>query len=153
MDLGNRGANLIKQYEKLRLLAYKPTPVDVWTIGWGSTRGVKEGMVITVEEAHERFAEDTRYAIDGVRDVRVELTQSMFDALVSLVYNCGPGAINPVRSKMPVIGRALRGGDYYAAWAGFASWRKQKGKNLLGLARRRAKEMVLFLEDGIPGVG
>lgn len=148
MDLGTRGANLIKQYERLRLEAYKPTPNDVWTIGWGSTRGVVEGMTIGMDEANRRFADDTTDAVLRVRQRSHKLTQSMFDALVSLVFNCGPGTVD----TNSTIGRALNKDipDYYAAWAGFALWRKQKGKNLLGLARRRAKEMALFLEDGLP---
>ena len=87
----------------------------------------------------------------------------MFDALVSLVFNAGSGAIKP--NKEPVLkqddlgstiwreltgwGKAQRS-DYYEACEAFFLWRKQKGKDLLGLARRRAKEMVLFLEDGLP---
>ena len=146
MTLGKRGEELIKSYEQLRLEAYLPTPDDVWTIGFGSTRAVSRGMKITIEQAEERFEVDTHDAIMAVSRLPVNLTQSMFDALVSLVFNVGPGCV----SAASTIGKALRSGDYYGAWAGFTLWRKQAGKDLLGLARRRSREMVLFLEDGIP---
>lgn len=42
----------IISFEGLRLKAYK-CPAGVWTIGAGRTKGVKEGMTITREEAIE----------------------------------------------------------------------------------------------------
>lgn len=150
--LGPRGANLIKSFETLQLKAYKPTPNDVWTIGYGSTRDVKPGMIITLAEAEDRFMQDASSTIREVnnRFSKTLLTQAMFDALVSLVFNVGASAISPTST----IGSSLIVKDYYSAWAGFALWRKQRGpnglQNLLGLARRRAKEMSLFLEDGMP---
>lgn len=150
-SLGPRGSNLIKSYETLQLKAYKPTPNDVWTIGWGSTRDVKPGMVITLSEAEDRFRQDILSAVSLINSLSLTLTQSMFDALVSLVFNVGSGAV----ASASTICSALRMGDYYTAWAGFTLWRKQRGSDgklhdLLGLARRRAKEMSLFLEDGLP---
>lgn len=145
-SLGYRGANLIRGEETLRLSAYLPTPGDVWTLGWGHTRGVKPGDVCTVEQARLWFIEDTADAVAAVSNLHVSLTQSMQDALISLVYNVGASAI----SAKSTIGRALLEKDYYAAWAGFTLWRKQAGHDLLGLARRRAREMSLFLGDGLP---
>ena len=37
---------LVKEFEGLYLKAYK-CPAGVWTIGWGHTSGVREGMTIT----------------------------------------------------------------------------------------------------------
>lgn len=104
------------------------------------------GMVCTKEQADAWFLEDVTGAARAVSNLGVPLTESMADALVSLVYNTGPAPVGPTK----VIGRALRAGDYFTAWAGFALWRKQDGKDLLGLARRRAHEMTLFFEDGLP---
>lgn len=146
MKLGKRGEDLIKSYESLRLEAYMPTAKDRPTIGWGHTRGVKLGDTCTVEQAQQWFNQDVSGATESVERLNVDLTQAMSDALISLVFNAGAECLEPGK----VIGTALRVKDYYSAWAGFALWRKQAGKNLLGLARRRAKEMMLFLEDGIP---
>ncbi len=158
VKLGPRGESLIKAVEKFSLTAYKPTPSDVYTIGWGSTRNVHEGMEITFVEAVKRFDDDTREATQIVNTFANELlslghklTQSMVDSLISLVYNEGPSPLFHGNT----IGDSLRRGDYLSAWAGFTLWRKQKngeGKlvDLLGLARRRGNEMNLFLEDGLP---
>jgi lysozyme len=153
ITLGSRGAALIKSYETLKLKAYMPTPNDVWTIGYGSTRGVREGMVITEFRAEELFKEDTQDAINAVDYLHrqmaskgYKLTPSMIDALISLVFNVGPSCL----SASATIGKALLDGKYYHAWRGFSLWTKQSGKDLLGLARRRSEEMKLFLEDGIP---
>lgn len=157
LHLGPRGESLIKSFEQLRLIAYLPTPNDVPTIGYGSTRGVKLGMTITREQADRMFDIDVLQAVTSVNSLPCKLTQSMFDALVSLVFNVGPGAVKAGST----IGDALRyqlkartvtehQAVYFSAWAGFALWRKQAKKDLLGLARRRAKEMQLFFEDGLP---
>jgi GH24 family phage-related lysozyme (muramidase) len=153
LRLGPRGEQLIKSFEQLRLTAYRPTRNDVWTIGWGSTQDVHEGLSITIDQAQLRFIADTFDAIRYANALPCALTQSMFDALISLVFNAGPSSIKAGST----IGNALHlqaaGGypsGYFAAWAGFALWRKQAGKDLLGLARRRAKEMDLFLADGLP---
>lgn len=144
--LGDRGANLIKSFERLRLIAYMPTPNDRPTIGYGSTHNVSMGMVITPAEAETRFNTDTYEAVQYVRHtIQVPLTASMFDALVSLAFNIGV-----VIAQGSTIRTALLVGDYYAACQGFFLWRKQAGKDLLGLARRRVKEMELFLADGMP---
>lgn len=146
MKLGKRGEELIKSYEQLRLKAYLPTPADVWTIGWGHTKGVKEGDTCTIEEAQRFFEEDTASAVATVNALQLPLTQAMFDALVSLVFNAGPEAIGLTAT----IGKAFRLHRWAEAWAGFTLWRKQGGKDLLGLMRRRSEEMVLFLNDGLP---
>lgn len=144
--LGSRGEALIKGKEELRLLAYLPTPNDVWTIGFGHTKGVKQGDKITVKQAEQFFDEDTAGAVAAVNKLGVPLSQSMFDALVTLVFNTGSGAI----SATSTIGKTLRERRYFDAWAGFTLWRKQKGKDLRGLAIRRAEEMRLFMEDPLP---
>jgi lysozyme len=149
MNLGQRGEALIKSYEKLRLKAFKPTPDDPWTIGWGHTHNVKEGDVCTPKQADKWFLEDTAEAIHHVSKMmsvlEIDLTQSMIDALVSLVYNEGPKAID----QSNTIYRALSKEDWFGAWRGFSLWIIEGGKPSLGLARRRGKEMDLFLEDGM----
>lgn len=146
LRLGTRGETLIKGYETLRLTAYKPTPNDVWTCGWGHTRDVTADTTCTREQAQVWFDADVASAVSAVNGLGVPLTQSMFDALASLVFNAGPGCVLPTST----IGSALRRLDYYTAWGGFTLWRKQTGRDLLGLARRRSREMTLFLEDGVP---
>lgn len=137
---------LIKSYESLRLLAYKPTPNDVWTIGWGHTKGVKKGDTCTVSEADQWLIEDYLEA-KGYLDrlnCPVSLSRDFEGALVSLLFNCGPSVV----AMGSTVGTALRAGNLWGAWAGMALWRKQAGVDMLGLARRRAAEMSLAIKNG-----
>ena len=52
MNVSQKGIDLIKKYEGLRLEAYL-CPAGVWTIGYGHTAGVGKGMKITAEQAEE----------------------------------------------------------------------------------------------------
>jgi lysozyme len=129
------------------LKAYMPTKNDVPTIGWGHTKGVKMGDVITPAQAQILFNEDTAWAVAAVnKNVKVGLTQNQFDALVSFVFNVGTGNF-----KSSTLLRKLNIGKYEEASEQFLRWNKQKNKTtgkfevLKGLTRRRADEMHLFL--------
>lgn len=136
---------LIKKWEALRLEAYKPTPNDVWTIGWGHTSTAKQGMKITRAEAEKLFDQDVAWAVDAVNQlVKVGLTQHQFDALVSFTFNVGAGAF-----KGSTLLRKLNVGDYEGAANEFPRWNKQGKKVLRGLVRRRAEEQEYFLTDTI----
>lgn len=138
MNLENE--QLIKKWEELRLEAYLPTPDDVWTIGWGHTRGVEKGDVITKAHAEELFDQDTAWATSAVNElVKVGLTQHQFDALVSLVFNIGRTNF----SKSTLL-RRLNASNYEAAAEEFHKWKYQKKKVLRGLVRRRAEESEYF---------
>ena len=54
MKTSEEGIELIKHFEGCRLEAYKCS-AKVWTIGWGHTRGVKEGDTCTQEEADQEY--------------------------------------------------------------------------------------------------
>lgn len=139
MRTSEKGLALIRQAEGLRLRAYK-CPAGVWTIGYGTTAGVKEGLVITKERAEELLREDVKRFEDQVmRLVKVRLTQGQFDALVSFIYNLGAGNL----SNSTLL-RLLNAGDYKGAAAQFDRWTKAGGKVLPGLVRRRAAERALF---------
>lgn len=147
--IGPAGLELIRSFEDLRLRAYLPTPNDVWTIGYGHTRGVKPGDVCTPEQALQWLREDCAEAETAVRQlVKVPLTQGRFDALVSFVFNVGADIdADTIAEGLgdSTLLRKLNAGDYVAAADEFLKWNKQKGKVLNGLVRRRAAERELFL--------
>lgn len=141
MKLSPAGVEALKQYEGLSLTAYRDSG-GVWTIGYGSTRDVREGMRISQAEADQRFLADTEWAQAAVRtDVVVPITQPQFDALVSLAYNIGAGAF----AKSTLV-RLLNAGDYRGAAEQFLVWNKVRGEVVTGLAVRRAQERAMFLE-------
>ena len=139
MKTSQRGINLIKEFEGLRLTAYR-CPAGVYTIGYGHTRGVKRGMKITEEEASAFLTADLRNSEKAVeRYVGIyHWNQNEFDALVSFTFNCG--ATN-LRS---LLRNGRRNREQIAS--ALPLYRKAGGKVLKGLERRRAAEKALFLE-------
>lgn len=139
MHTSQKGLDLIKSFEGLRLSAYR-CPADIPTIGYGTTAGVKMGDTITKELAEDLLREDVaRFEAQVLRLVKVPLTQGQHDALVSFVYNLGAGNLSS-----STLLRLLNSGDYKGAAAQFDRWTKAGGKTLAGLVRRRAAERALF---------
>jgi lysozyme len=136
--------DLLKQFEGLSLNAYLCS-ANVWTIGYGSTRGlygtkVERGDTITLQEAKTLLERDLEPICKGVNDlVNVEINQNQFDALVSLSYNIGLGSF-----KASTLLRKLNNRKYDKAAEEFPKWRKAGGKILQGLVDRRLKEKKIF---------
>jgi lysozyme len=135
---------LIQQWEGLRLVAYQCS-AGVWTIGYGSTRGVQPGMRITHEEANKRLREDLANAEFVVSSaVQVALNDNQFGALVSFVFNVGGGAFR--RSSLL---KRLNAGEYEAVPGELLKWNKARVNGVLtpiaGLANRRAAECGLWV--------
>lgn len=154
MKISENGVKKIVGYEnKLRSLgdgryAAYLCPAGVWTIFAGCTAGVKEGMIVTEAEGEAMFAIELRKCESAVlKLVTVDLNQNEFDALVSFVYNCGPGALQ----KSTLLKRLNKGDRKGAAAAfGFFNKARKNGKGPLvemrGLTSRRASEASLFLK-------
>lgn len=142
MKITRAGLEMIKGFEGLRLEAYL-CPGGVWTIGYGHTKGVKEGDVIDAAEAERLLREDLSEAEAAVqRNVRHVLTDGQYSALVSFVFNVGVGAF--VRSTLLA---KLRGGQMDEVPDQLLRWTVAKGKKLRGLLRRRLAEAVMFMGD------
>ena len=139
MKTSQQGINLIKQFEGVRLTAYK-CPAGVYTIGYGHTRGVQRGMKITEEEASAYLTADLRNSEKAVEryDSIYHWNQNEFDALVSFTFNCGAANLRSL------LRNGRRNRSQIAAT--LPLYRKAGGKVLKGLERRRAAEKALFLE-------
>ena len=124
----------------------------VWTIGYGNTyyqdgSTVKGGDTLTKSQADALFDDVHKEFENKVnRDLKVPVTQSMFDSIVDMSYNMGHGGLTS--SKM---WSSLNSGRYEEASALITSTRATvKGQPSKGLLNRRNKQKVKFLEDGIP---
>jgi lysozyme len=136
----SKEAELIKSFEGLELEAYL-CPANVWTIGYGHTKGVKKGDKITKEQAEKLLDEDLAFFRNGVkRLVKVALNKNQFGALVSFAYNLGLGSL-----ESSTLLKMLNAKDYQGAADQFLRWNKSKGKVLTGLVRRREAERAVFL--------
>ena len=141
MNLGYNGTKILKFFEGCRLTAYQDS-VGVWTIGYGHTKGVYDGMTITQEEAEQMLlTELEEYEGYVEKYVTVPLTQNQFDALVVWVYNLGP-----TNFRNSTLLKELNSGNYTAAGKEITRWNKAGGKVLAGLVKRREAEAELFNE-------
>lgn len=151
MNISDEGLRLIKSFEGYHTkqpdgscVAYL-CPAKVPTIGHGLTEGVRIGMRMTAEEAEDALRKEiAKHEAAVNRLVTVEINQNEFDAICSLCYNIGIGAL----SKSSVLKR-LNKGDRAGAAASFALWNKGGGRVLNGLVARRAREAALFMKPPI----
>ena len=142
MNISNKGLELIKSFEGCHLSAYK-CPAGVWTIGYGHTSGVYEGMVITQEQADQFLFEDVQRFVNAVNQyqARFNFNQNEFDALVSFTYNCGAGSLANVMSCCNTKQEIAEECKLY---------NKGGGVVLAGLVRRRQAEYDLFMGGSSP---
>ena len=138
MVISQKGIDLIKKFEGVRLKAYLDTG-GVPTIGVGHTKGVKMGQTITEAQADQFLRDDLATAMEAVRRLFPVTTQGQFDSLTSFVFNLGEGQV-----KTSTLRRMHNEGDYAGAKAQFARWKFDNGKELAGLVKRRAAEAELY---------
>lgn len=143
-QISQAGLDLIKEFEGLELTSYQDQ-AGVWTIGWGCTVGVTEGMTITEDQATQMLLAELATFETGVpKWVTVELNDNQFDALVSFSYNLGLGSL-----EESTLLKLLNTGDYAGAANQFPVWDKVRIDGMLtadpGLLRRRLAEQALFL--------
>lgn len=137
MNISKKGLDIIKKYEGLRLTAYK-CPAGVWTIGYGHTKGVSNGMVITQAQADKFLLEDIVNAEKNVNSFNSKYfwTQNEYDALVSFAFNVGSInqlTANGTRDKKTIGDKILL-------------YNKAGGNVLKGLVRRREEEHALYFD-------
>jgi GH24 family phage-related lysozyme (muramidase) len=136
MKISQRGIDLIKEFEGCKLTAYKDA-VGVWTIAYGHTKNVKQGMKITQEQAEELLKKDlAEYEAKVEKYDKYNWNQNQFDALVSFAYNIG--SIDQLTSNGR---RAIK-----TISEKILEYNKAGGKTLEGLVRRRKAEKKLFDE-------
>jgi lysozyme len=96
-EISDKGMEFIARWEGKRLSPYKDTK-GIWTIGYGNTYYADGQIVresdppITHHEAKELFRIIVNRFVKRVDNiVRKDISQDMFDMLVSLAYNIGIG--------------------------------------------------------------
>ena len=135
-------------------------PVNIWTIGYGSTfhrdlnRPIQPGDIISLQAAERWLSEEVGETAEDVNELCkvVPLTNGMFDALVSFSYNVGIGAFGE-----STLLRKLKERDYSGAAREFDRWvigaDNGVSRPLQGLVNRRNEEEELFKRDGLAPTG
>ena len=140
MKISDRGLDLIRRFEGLKLRAYR-CPAGVWTIGYGHTGPeVRPGLRITREEAEDLLLADVTIFDEAVGRIAEAATQGQHDALVSFAFNLGLGAL-----MSSTLLKRHRSGDHPGAADQFRRWVHVRGRKLPGLVKRRAAEAALYL--------
>jgi lysozyme len=157
-ELSPRGEKLIKDFEQLRLVAYRDQ-AGILTNGWGHTgNDVYSGQRATLAQAQEWFDNDIEEAVATVSAIDTRraspLTPLQFDALVSFEFNTG--ALSSQKNRVTQHVAACRDDlvdDEMLRWAKVTD--PATGKKVLssGLKRRRNSEASLWLEGCASGVG
>lgn len=141
MKISQAGINKIKRDEALRLAPYKDEG-GKWSIGYGHLLLPGEWYDrIDEPKAEQLLRQDLAIAEKAVNNlVKVPLTQSQYDALVSFVYNVGSGNFKGSR-----LLTKLNLGDYAGAAQEFPNWKYVGDQESDILIARRAREQQLFL--------
>jgi len=181
LKTGPQAIELIKHFESLHDgdlhkvgLQPKMDPVGIWTVGWGHALKRRDGSfirgadkkaeaelvstVLTEFDADQLLMQDlVSYEKTALSCLNVEveenLTDDQFGALVSFVYNCGPGYRNHEGKYVlyqvwqnvfkEVISKSLTEQELFEYWA--SSVISSGGRVLPGLILRRKCEANLFI--------
>jgi lysozyme len=143
MVMGTNGLKLLTSYEKCPLTAYWDTVGKIWTIGWGHTKGVYQGMTETQLQADNVLKNDMlAYGKTVNNSIHASINQNQFDAMVDLCYNIGQSPINGFPNSSVV--KDFNNGNIKAVPADFRKWDMAKGHFVQGLLNRRNAEINLF---------
>ncbi len=145
MKFSKGGIDLLKRLEGFSNCAYKCS-AGRYTIGFGFTKGVCQGDMITKEDAEKRL----KLTLIGFEQcinefVHRDLTQNQFDALVLFVYNVGIGAFkgSTLLKLLNVGASPIECAQQFLKWDKITVDGEKKVST--GLANRRKAEKELFL--------
>ncbi len=144
MKTSLKGLCAILAHEAIVLRTYDDG-VGVLTIGAGHTKSAgnptpAKGMEISLDDALSIFKRDMVKYEDAVnKHVKVKVTQSQFDALVSWHFNTG-------RISTATLTKKVNAQDWDGAAKEFARWNKAKGNVVEGLVNRRKGETAMFAD-------
>jgi lysozyme len=140
MSLSADGLMFIQRHEGYSVKVYKDS-AGYPTIGYGHL--IKSGedfsKGITLQQASQLLAQDTKTAVDNVNNkTTVGLTQTQFDALVDFTFNLGGLAL-----AQSTLLKNINCGNNVPA-KNFTDWNHAGGKVVAGLTKRRMDEFNLF---------
>lgn len=138
MLVSTKGIEMIKEFEGLRLHAYKAIPQEkYYTIGYGHYGpDVKPDMTITETGAEILLQKDLNKCKIAVNKLKRKFNQNQYDALCSFTHNCGVGSLNKLCKPER---------DFQQIADSMLLYTKASGIELKGLKRRREAERELFL--------
>lgn len=134
---------LIKDSEGCQLTSYK-CPAGIWTLGYGQTCEIKQGMTWTQQQADDDLIKTALAVLDRAVKYSPILATANIEKLAAIadfIYNLGIGNYSKSTLK-----KQVDAGNWLAASSEIKKWNKAAGKELKGLTIRRGKEAHLLLE-------
>tara|TARA_R100000655_G_scaffold53506_2_gene91492 strand:- start:399 stop:911 length:513 start_codon:yes stop_codon:yes gene_type:complete len=143
MKTSQEGVALIKKFEGCKLESYL-CAASVWTIGFGSTKGVTEGMSISQERADMLLLEDLEEFEESVNNlIKVDLEQNQFDSIIAWTFNLGASNLSA-----STLLQKINNKEWDEVPEQIKRWNKAtvngEKQVLEGLVRRREAEALLF---------
>jgi len=141
MTVSNQTVNFIKAWEKLSLEPYADN--KQWSIGYGTFAGAYPGPKPALklrdeQEAHSLLMNDLKSREQTIKtNLKRNLNENQFSALVSFAFNAGVGAAQKVIDD-------INRGDLTGAVSRMLLYVYSAGKKLGGLEKRRKAEAELF---------
>jgi GH24 family phage-related lysozyme (muramidase) len=158
MQLSEKGLEFLKEHESIKGFDPKTglyMPYDdgygFMTIGYGHKIQEKENFEkgLAEKQVNDLFRQDIRIAESAVRNyISAPINQNNFDALVSLTYNIGNGALKDSTIRQYINDPEFKNNAYKTSEAAWKAWNKSNGQISGGLANRRNDEWDLY-ESGI----
>jgi len=142
MKMSPDGIELLKRLEGFSAKAYPDpgTGAEPYTIGYGHTKGVRNGDQTDVDQASRWLQDDVNEAVSAIQDgICVVLEQNQIDSLVSFVFNVGVS--NFFKSTLL---KMINAQDFTGAADQFLRWNRAGGHEMAGLTKRREEERELF---------
>jgi lysozyme len=141
MRMSDYALERLKEFEGLRLRSYKCS-AGVWTIGYGHTKGVKEGQQIDRRTAEKFLEQDIEYFEQFLakEPYAEDITQGQWDALVDFLFNLGIGNFQSSTLRKKI----LKDVDEPSIPDEFRRWVYSKGVVLPGLVKRREWEAQMY---------
>lgn len=139
MKFSNNYYGRIVLFEGFRNTAYL-CPAGRWTIGYGTTKNVKQGDKVTMSQAYELMRSDSDELAKQVSSLQMELTQNQFDAIGCFCYNLGF-----YKFKCSTLYKFIKANpNDKRIWTEWQRWVYSCGKKLDGLVKRRRNEVELY---------
>lgn len=134
--------SLIKEFEGCKLEAYK-CPAGKWTIGYGQTLGISQGMKWTRRQAEDDLLNTAMIVMTQAFKASPLLhEESIYKqaAIGDFIYNLGITNYNASKLKLRVNQK-----NWVSAITEIKKWNKSGGDVLAGLVKRRQREANLLL--------
>ena len=134
---------VVQKWEGLRTEAYQDV-VNVWTVCYGETKGVRPGDSYTPEQCADmlepRLVQDYYLPVATCAPELIEAPVEVQAAVTSWAYNVGVGA-----ACSSTLAKHIRAKDWRGACDQLPRWNRAGGKVWQGLVNRRADERGLCL--------